>query len=578
MGAGERPTDGVMAYHRACAVRNSVVDCEYKVNPVPISGITFSGSTATVTTQVPHGRAVNDWVRVAGALVNGSLDNPFNGSFKITVVPTTTQFQYTMASTPSAAPVGDMWVGRFPSHYVAISAVTPSGTSPGPWTITVDTSTPHFLVPGSTVVVNNVNSPNPSPINGIWIVSNVVNSKKFEFQMSTDPGSVTSLGSAFIGVNFQSLSADGGTNAVVEGNRILNTRFGGPYHDTWSTKDLIVRNNYYRAVVTGPYQNLSFLSYSHTSDMIALAPPTPLTHSGPTGIATTNSPHGFSAGPPADIVIISGVTGPTQQDADWYNGQFPITAVPDSTHFNYGPMGGSPSGAATGSPGYATVDQQRLLASLTSSLQSGAFVATAQISTSYTSHGFAIGDAVKISKASRTQYNGYFTITAIPDATRFQYTLPSDPVGASISGYYGRLWQAGRVLIENNVIELVPTPTNWGFPAAILLGYGSFVSPPLFRQVVIRGNVIRHVDGASDPPGMVLATGIWVLGCGELIVEDNVVDLDRAIPIEYSMCGNVRFFNNRTSAGVLLQGNNTDVSMKTSELPTDIEDALFLAF
>src|SRR5207302_11358330 len=154
------------------------------------------------------------------------------------------------------------------SHYVAVSAVTPSGTSPGPWTITVGNSTPHFRVPGSTVVVHNVNSPNPSPINGIWIVSNVVNSTKFEFQMSTDPGSVTSLGSAFIGVRFQALSADGGKNAVVDGNRILNTRFGGPYHDFWTTNALIVRNNHYRAVVTGLYQNLSLLSYSHTSDMI----------------------------------------------------------------------------------------------------------------------------------------------------------------------------------------------------------------------------------------------------------------------------------------------------------------------
>ncbi|HVR35374.1 MAG TPA: hypothetical protein VMS21_05930, partial [Methylomirabilota bacterium] len=145
MGAGERPSDGVMAYHRGAVVRNCVVDCEYKLNPVAIKQITFSGTTATVTTWTPHDRATNGWIRIAGALVNGSFSNPFNGSFKITSVPASDQFTYTMQSTPAAQPLGDMWVDRFSSHFVDLSQVSRSGSG-SEWTVTVTTTTPHFRV------------------------------------------------------------------------------------------------------------------------------------------------------------------------------------------------------------------------------------------------------------------------------------------------------------------------------------------------------------------------------------------------------------------------------------------------
>ena len=48
----------------------------------------------------------NDWVRIAGALMNGDPDNPYNGTFKILDTPdapTLTTFNCTMAGTPTAA-------------------------------------------------------------------------------------------------------------------------------------------------------------------------------------------------------------------------------------------------------------------------------------------------------------------------------------------------------------------------------------------------------------------------------------------------------------------------------------------
>jgi len=456
--------------------------------------------------------------------------------------------------------------------------------------VTLITATPHFRVEGNNVMVNEVylgTAPNYvySAYNGSFEVTRVVSPFQLEYKLSNDPGTATVLG--FIGIAFQALGNDGGTAAVVEGNRIFNTRIGGPYHDTFTTKDLIVRKNHYRDVVTGPYQNLGVVfgfGVSSTTDLISLVS---LTSSGTTATVTTSHAHGFSVN---DHVIIAGATG---LDANLYNNPVNglITGV-TSTTFQY-QMTGTPSGPAQGSPGYATADdktyRQRLLASLTYALESGVYVATAQISTAYSAHGFAVGDAVLIRKATgqldqahNDLFNGYQTITAVPNATTFKYSLAGNPnppnqSGSSPSGYYGRLWQAGRVVIEDNLIELVPTPSNYGPPYAILVGYGRIVSPPLFREAVIRRNVIRHVDGASDPPGMIQGTGIQVSGCAELIVEENVVDLDRATPIEYSFCDKARFFNNLTSSGALIQAVDTSSSIKASELTTDIEDAALLA-
>src|SRR5262249_9561925 len=153
MGAAETASDGIMGFHRACVVRNCRIDCEYKINPIAIDSIAYAGSKATVTTRQPHGRSANEWVRIAGAVMNAAADNPYKGSFKTLDspdAPTSTTFKYTMPPTPTATPTGDMWLDRFSSHYVPITSIDRS-SPPGPYTITVTTATPHFRVPGNNV-------------------------------------------------------------------------------------------------------------------------------------------------------------------------------------------------------------------------------------------------------------------------------------------------------------------------------------------------------------------------------------------------------------------------------------------
>ena len=60
-----------------------------------ISSITYVDNVATLTTATTHGLATGDYVSITG-----TTPVAYSGVFKITVT-TTTQFTYTMATTPS---------------------------------------------------------------------------------------------------------------------------------------------------------------------------------------------------------------------------------------------------------------------------------------------------------------------------------------------------------------------------------------------------------------------------------------------------------------------------------------------
>jgi len=486
MSAGERPTDGIMAYHRACVIRNCFVDCEFRQNPVSISSISIVGGVATVTTRLPHGHQVNDWVRISGVAVGGSTNNSFNGSYKITS-PTTLGFQYTpnpaQSSNPDAG--GNLWLGRWSSQVVAITGISnPTGT--GPYTVTVTTATPHFLAPGQTVGISLANP----PYGGLFQVYAVTGAFQFQIQFPTNPGSPSLTGNEFIGMTFQACTADGGTAAVVEGNRFLNAHFGGPYHDTWRSKDMMVRNNYYRGVLIGPYQNMGGHSTPTNNNNVCSS----LTNSGTLATATTPLAHGLL---PGQGVVIAGAT-----------------------------VGGFPA----------------------------------------------------------PLYNGTFAINTVPSSTTFTYLMTGTPTGPSDAGSatFGALWQVGRLVIENNFIELVLNiiPTGWGPPCGILIGWSlAPPAPPIFLQVLVRRNVIHDIDYAFDTSGF--PVGIRLLSCGKGVIEDDVIDLNSiwtGPQLFQQACASLKYFNNQTSAGNLIQAYNYDIQQYVNEIASDTDLALLEAF
>jgi hypothetical protein len=95
-------------------------------------------------------------------------------------------------------------------------------------------------------------------------------------------------------------------------------------------------------------------------------------------------------------------------------------------------------------------------------------------------------------------------------------------------------------------------------------------------EVLVRDNRIRYIDGAfaTNYTGY----GLQLNGVKNLQVQDNVLEVAPPHPLRNERCGAVKYFNNRTPAGVLVQGFNEDTDRKYDELETEAEDAFVLAF
>lgn len=131
--------------------------------------------------------------------------------------------------------------------------------------------------------------------------------------------------------------------------------------------------------------------------------------------------------------------------------------------------------------------------------------------------------------------------------------------------------------IENNILELaLSVPQGyWPEPTAIFLANDPSASPAIpytFRQVLVRGNVIRQVNGQADS----YHHGITVRNTEKLRIEDNVIDVGGG-RIQFKRSVAPHFFNNRDSAGRLLRGYDQSSQIFRSEVATTIEDAMLLS-
>src|SRR5207237_5414987 len=93
-----------------------------------------------------------------------------------------------------------------------------------------------------------------------------------------------------------------------------------------------------------------------------------------------------------------------------------------------------------------------------------------------------------------------FKVANVLSETQFQFYLPANPGFDSIDhdptrpfspGYFGRIWQFGRLLIENNIIELGSRKLNGGYgrPIGVFLYVLGHAPQFIGRQAVIRDNV-----------------------------------------------------------------------------------------
>ncbi len=99
---------------------------------------------------------------------------------------------------------------------------------------------------------------------------------------------------------------------IVEGNQIHNTKYGGPYSDKTTIRELIVRNNYYKNVAKGPFWSLGNLCTTalNTGGSVSLS----------SGVLTIGiSAHTLQAGDRFKLVTASGA----------FNGTYRVDTVVD---------------------------------------------------------------------------------------------------------------------------------------------------------------------------------------------------------------------------------------------------------
>jgi hypothetical protein len=635
-GGGERP-DGVQAYHRGCAIRNCYVNGEIVYGtliPLPINSIGYDAAAhvVTVTTRAPHLLTRPGNVVVRGVTVSGNPNNLFNGVFGVASVESATTFKYELVTTATPDASSGYVGGGVSSIPVAVQSIVRDDTLDVCPTLALHdfqafedtylltTREPHGRTRNNNLRVRGVQKPNPlnpalsidtTAFNGVFAVDDYLPSRPNEVQYTLlqQPDAKDNelrYGPASANMGHQALSADNGTGTVVEGNRVFHCSTGGPFHDTWPTKDLIVRNNYYHDVRCGPFQNLSGISTTpYAIPLVSLFYDSPSAKAK----ATTSFPHGFVVG---DRVTVSS----SGDYAARYNGLRLISDVATPREFWYSMDEAALPAVQPGystyeppaAPGLPLVTSQKRLESLFYTYRNGKHIALA--ATTYDRHGFTVGEVVKVSFAGQNQYpnsglfNGIFRITAVPGQKTFECELSGNPGVDSSSadfaaGYFGKIWQTHSLVIENNVIELnIRTPnSDWGHPGGLrVYGTDQWISgmDPSKREysivrLVARGNIVRNVDDTPDPG--LHNRGIEVGGCERALIESNVVGVPRPTPspyhlIEYNRCGEIHTLNNQTPAGELLTAVSTDWPPLTTpnafevvtKVRAELEDTMVSAF
>jgi len=512
--------DARPGYFRGGAIRRNYVDATYTRNEVPIERIELNGAVATVTTKIPHGRKENenDWVVIAGAIVNGTEHNTFNGSYQIGNT-TATTFEYTpYPTTPGSNPTGTMFVDRFPSHWVAVKAngivSTEDPSHPNQYRLT--TLTPHNRIPGNNVVISGVYVIDPdvglaNAFNDSHLVEDVPKPTELIFTAHptpTRPVGTIQYGPYYphIGVVFH-VGAGGGTCQVVEHNRVIGTAVG-VYGDSFSTKSLHVRNNRFNAWSWCIYRNWQNYfsppgSISNVHGIEGSCLTYGLEGGQPVATFTTIEPHGLGVGAEVTIGGASVVFGsnnpyssdfvgdPAQPD-NWnpdnpYNSTagnptFTILAVPSPNQFKFvlpHPPGLGNSNAnsnpdlvpsnAGGSPVFSLAETSNVV---TAESLVPAPTAESPNRVKFTTpsnqpHNFQLGDIISVfgvkmigspSGTFFNPYNGVFQVSDVDSGNIFYYeTLTAALNGALTTPPPQCAKQVGTALTRNGTIARFQT-------------------------------------------------------------------------------------------------------------------------
>jgi hypothetical protein len=319
-------------------------DGSFAQTATAIQQVTSSGTTATVTTQAPHGLAINDAVFIAGASVSG-----YDGSHQVVTVPTTTTFTFTTAASglAEAGAQGTVYTSALialKNIHSATSASFDASNKTGLATLT--TVTAHGLSAGQTVEISGVSV---NGYNGVFSVAQTPSATTFQVTYTAPAALANGSGGTLESVALEpvklsqlpsaGITLDAGlTNIsakllffVTPATSVPN---GLPFNGNGVTPT---------DPPTPPY-GPALLAPTSIFDIVEFAYlPWGATETGSVATITTTEPHGLSVGA---TVTISGVVDSQASLIPGYNQTVTVASVPTPQSFTFTAAAGLADGGA----------------------------------------------------------------------------------------------------------------------------------------------------------------------------------------------------------------------------------------
>ena len=208
--------------------------------------------------------------------------------------------------------------GLYPAAQIAVSSATFSGT-----TITVSTTNPHGLYPGTSILLRGVTA-SSNPPNGNWIITNVSTPTQFQFDATSTP--TGTLG----GTIFLSTRPEGyQQHRSTDGGVLMTT--GGNYTGSQQIRQT---RRYFRYQSGKAMQYSSGVKFTPTFDI------NQITASSSTVTITTLQDHNLQIG--ATIKVEGVVSGAGTADSAFYNITTTVASVTGTKSFTYTNIAGGP--------------------------------------------------------------------------------------------------------------------------------------------------------------------------------------------------------------------------------------------
>jgi hypothetical protein len=502
---------------RGCTLRRNFVNSSIAYGPMrSVASVDFNATTrvATLTTRSPHGLKIPGNVSVQGITIPGMETNGLNGVFAIKEITSDTVLTYEAYSPQDGDPA-------LPSSgsYSQTTAIIGAPVSLHPLVVANVQK-----VTGYTFLVTTIwGVPHNRTVNNIIKLGNIY------IRISNPPNP-----------------------DIIYGPDNPNNKF----NNTFQIEAVIARR---QIQITVPGQTFDEDTYSCFGDMMTGEAHTAMTScNGTAAVVESNRIfHCFTAGPWND-------TGNT---LDWtaFNNFYHDVAI----------------GAYQNMGGWRDANNP-----LNCHLEYNAPDAICSVLDSQNNpipHHFTVGQAIIITTPTPTPYQGTFIIKSVSaDGLSFDYEITGTPTGPA-DGTLRETYQDDKLVFENNVInQAVSRPEFWGQPSGVNLAFAvqdfADLEAPIYRQVVVRGNVIRKTESPLDTYH-IWHTGSVIRGGDRSIVQSNVTDADFTHPISFKNFpgGVAKCFNNQKPAGDLVPGYDETLQQNISDLATEIEGALMIS-